>query len=92
MKKTSISNLVLLVLALLLSLFLAIGGYTIYDKFAISTPGVIAARALVAPNPRDLIGSKLEMQIIVDWAFWFAVFCVVYFPLRRRLRRSKGQQ
>ena len=92
MKKNTILNVAFVTIGLALSLFLAIGGYTIFDNSGIPTPGVLAARALVPPRPQDFggVGDKLGMQMLVDWIFWFAVMCGIYFLLSKLGGKSKG--
>jgi hypothetical protein len=79
MKKNTILNVAFVTIGLALSLFFAIGGYTIFDNSGIPTPGVLASRAFVPPTPGTLLGNQLEVQMFVDWIFWFAVMCGIYF-------------
>ncbi|MFZ0279883.1 MAG: hypothetical protein WA254_02045 [Candidatus Sulfotelmatobacter sp.] len=91
MKKAAIFRLALAVVGLAISLFLAVGGSSLYDNFRIPTPGVLAAR-LVPQSPNEWMGNQLGVQILVDWIFWFAVMLGIYFPARMLSRRLKGRR
>jgi hypothetical protein len=89
MKKDTVLNVALAIVGLALSLFLAIGGYPLYDDFGIPTPGVLAARTLVPTSPKDLLGNQLGTQMAVDWIFWFAVMLAIYLMVTALGRRLK---
>jgi hypothetical protein len=67
--KDTIFNVVLAAVGLIVSLFLAIGGSSVYDNFGTPTPGALAARSLVQPSPHDFLGNQLGVQILVDCIF-----------------------
>jgi hypothetical protein len=97
MKKGTVLKAILVVAALALSLFLAIGGSSIEDNLGIRTPGTIASKVLVSPKPFPhafgALGDGLRMQMFVDWVFWFALMWLVYFAvtkLGRLLTKRQG--
>ncbi len=83
MKSNTIFKVLLALLGLAFSLFLAGGG----DGYSIPTPGVLAARVLAPPRayPNELqsLGESLRVQIFVDWVFWFAVMYAAYFFVKK---------
>jgi hypothetical protein len=72
------------------ALFLAIGGLSIQDNLGIRTPGTLASGALVSQSPGDWLGDQLQAQIIVDWVFWFAVMCAIYFLVAKLVAGLKS--
>ncbi len=70
MKKGTVLKAILVVAALALSLFLAIGGSSIEDNLGIKTPGTIASEVLVPsrpfPHAFGAVGEGLKMQMLVD--------------------------
>jgi hypothetical protein len=93
MKKDTIFNIVLTTMGLALSLFLAIGGWSIRENLGIRTPGMLVSDALVPPKPSpnqlEAVGEGLRMQMFVDWIFWFAVMLAIYLMVTALGRRLK---
>jgi hypothetical protein len=94
MKKT-VFKAVLVAGAIAGSFVLAGAGFGIFhDKLGITTPGILVSDALFPPSSShqefDLVGDALRTQIIVDWAFWFALMWFLYW-LFRRLGRKLGK-
>ncbi|MGA8503954.1 MAG: hypothetical protein WB683_20560 [Candidatus Sulfotelmatobacter sp.] len=71
------------------ALFLAVGSSSIQVNLGIRTPGTLVSGALVRQSPGDWLGDQLQAQIIVDWIFWFAVMCGIYFLVAKLIGRSK---
>jgi hypothetical protein len=73
--------------AAVVALFLAFGGSSIQDNLGIRTPGTLASDALVPPKPSphqfEAVGEGLRMAMFVDWIFWFALICGIYFLITR---------
>lgn len=90
MKRGTILKAILVVTALAVSLFLAIGGSSIEVNLGIRTPGTIASEILIRPRPFPhefaAVGDGLRMQMLVDWIFWFAVMYLIFFLAKRVLR------
>lgn len=88
MKRNTIFKVLLAVVGLALSLFLAVGG----DSYRIPTPGVLLARVLAPPraypNQLQSLGERLRVQIFVDWIFWFALMYLAYFFAKKLGQRS----
>ena len=87
----SIAKLGFLLAAFAMSVCLAIGGYTFYDKLGFPTPGVLAAKFLVpesrSPHEFSGVGDQLGMQMLVDALFWFGVMLLLY-PLATKRKGS----
>ena len=87
MKNKKIVNVILAVMGLALSLFLAVGG----DSFRVPTPGVLAAKVLAPPQPYpnqlNSLGDSLRIQMFVDWIFWLVVMYLIYFLIKKLSRR-----
>jgi hypothetical protein len=77
-----------------LSLFVAIGGSSIHDNLGIRTPGTLVSDASCPPRPfpnqLEAVGEGLRMQMFVDWIFWLAVLCLIYFLGAKVGRKLKG--
>jgi hypothetical protein len=92
MNKRIIVKIVLASAAMAASFILAGAGYGIfYEKLGIRTPGIIASRTFVPPKPNlASLGEDLTVQLLVDWVFWFAVVCLLYWLfgwLGRKVRK-----
>ena len=94
MKKKAIIDVAFVTMGLALALFLAIGGSSIRDNLRIRTPGTLVSDALVPPKPYpnqlEAVGEGLRMQMFVDWIFWFAVMCGIYFLVAKLGGKSKS--
>jgi hypothetical protein len=71
-----------------ISFVLAGAGFGIFkDRLGVTTPGILVSHALFPPSASqrqfDLVGDVLRVQIIVDWAFWFALMWALYWLFRR---------
>jgi hypothetical protein len=92
MKKRTIFNIVRTIVGLALSLFLAMGGMAIEVRCGIRTPGAIAADIFVRPKmvgDYGAIGTRIDVQILVDWILWFALMSVIYFLVASAVRKIR---
>jgi hypothetical protein len=93
--KKMILKTVLVGAAISVSFILAAAGFGIlHDRFGITTPGMLVSDALVPPSPSyhqefASVGQAIRVQIIVDWLFWFALICALYWLLGRLGRKAR---
>jgi hypothetical protein len=87
--KKSISKALLFSAAVVLSLFLSLVSWVLYDKVGMRTPCIVAAEILAPPSHSAFsgVGSGLRVQFIVDWLFWLTLMCLLYWFFRRLHRR-----
>ena len=68
----------------LVSLLVALG-------FGFPIPGSLAVWIPISQGHYfSSIPAALTLEVAVDWLFWFALMCTVYFLAARRRRRSKA--
>ena len=68
----------------------AFGGFALGQKLGILTPGFLVWKLLVPTGKVASIGGGIALQIAVDFVFWFALMCALYW-LFRRLQRIPGR-
>ena len=95
MKMNGVYNAVFVIAALALSLVLAISGFGFDTWGGIRTPGILVVEALAKPDSRPdfaKLGPMFRTQLFVDWVFWFALLCGIYFLITRVGRRFQGRR
>ena len=81
---------VLALVAGALSIPFAFCGLEIAIKLGIRTPGVFVVGHLSLEDLHDSILGSLALQMGIDWLFWFALICTLYW-LYGRLATWDGQ-
>jgi hypothetical protein len=79
---------VLALVAGALSVPLAFFGLAISIKLGIRTPGVFVVGHLSPEDLHDSILGRLALQMGIDWLFWFALICTLYWLYGTLSRRG----
>lgn len=66
-----------------ISLALALLGWGLELKFGITTLGAYVAGELFPYGKHNSIFGYIVLRLAVDWIFWFALMCGLYWLFRR---------
>ena len=80
---------VLAVVAAIVSFLLAVAGFGI-NGLGFPTPGGLLVGSLTSRAEHRSIAEMMALEFAIDFMFWFALMCALYW-LFRRLQRRPGR-